>query len=343
MGSACNGDYMEIPLDSQNTSRYIAPLQKDIYASFVQFQGGSVDTIWTMFYPLAEVTPKFVYPMESIGLICYILALMLSMFAAYKELRKVLRKIEGAGYLFVAQVLWIIWIAFCFADWTSSYSSVQTMAIIDGLIPAIYNISTLLSMFATVGLIMKFMGRRHKLNGVLVYGLVAASHFVLAGGGYIFVFCFIPEIAYIFTSWYTLSPLWNLLLFLVNTGPPMIILGQIGNLYGFNNDIKSPMVIYRNLLQQSPIMQILLPTQVLNTVVYVALVVVLQFTELLKNDRNFMAWNGLIILSMIIHEVLNYWIKGYLSKLLELVGSQRKSTPDYKNTTSTSIAKKEDQ
>ncbi|KAJ3319172.1 hypothetical protein HDV06_006612 [Boothiomyces sp. JEL0866] len=330
--TGCIGQYQSVALDSKEVLAYIPLFRQHIYATFYWFDGGTVETVWTMFYPLVEVTPKFRYPLEVIGLACYICAWLLSLFACYKELCKVFKKIEGAIYLLIAQLLWIIWIVFCFADWTSSYSSVATMEIIDGLIPIIYNISSLLSMWATCGLILNFLNIRALVKRAAGYALVLASHIFLAGGGYIFVFCFIPEIAYIFTNWYKLFPIWNLLLFAVNTVPPMMILFKIGNLYAYTNEVRSPIIIYRNLMQKGPAMAVLLPLQLINTFTYVALVVIVQFTQLLNNDRNFMAWNGLIILSMIIHEVLNYWIKSFLTELLSKVGTKDNDTPDCKMT-----------
>ncbi|KAJ3312480.1 hypothetical protein HDV04_003080 [Boothiomyces sp. JEL0838] len=306
---------------------------QNITASYTFFTGGTASTRWTMFFPLTAVVPTFHYPLEIIGFAGYLLALMLSLFAAYNELRKVLRKAKGAKYLLMGQILWILWIILSFMDWNYIYPSVILMEVIDSFLALLYNVSTLLSISATFSLVLNFYSVEGEWKRRSRFAILFLTHFVLAGGGYLYFLGYLPDHAYLFTYWYTLFPAWNLLLYLVNTIPPMLILIKIGSIYGFINEISSPITIFSHLIKKAPIMGVLLPCQVLNTIVYIILIAAIQYSDILKNDRNFLAWNGLISLCMIVHEVLNYWIKSFINRLLKKVDKKTGKDRSRSNTT----------
>ncbi|KAJ3254714.1 hypothetical protein HK103_006866 [Boothiomyces macroporosus] len=102
----------------------------------------------------------------------------------------------------------------------------------------------------------------------------------------------------------------------MNTVPPVVILIKIGIMYGYMHGIASPYQIFMELMKKSPIMSVLIPCQIVNTIAFFVLVSIIQYTTILYNDRNFIAWNGLISFCMIVHEVLNYWIKSFINKLV---------------------------
>ncbi|KAJ3254712.1 hypothetical protein HK103_006864 [Boothiomyces macroporosus] len=106
-----------------------------------------------------------------------------------------------------------------------------------------------------------------------------------------------------------------------------------GSMYGFINDISSPITIFSHLIKKAPIMGVLLPCQTLNTIIYIILIATIQYSDILKNDRNFLAWNGLISLCMIVHEVLNYWIKSFINRLLKKVNKKTGKELSRSNTT----------
>ncbi|KAJ3322505.1 hypothetical protein HDV06_003049 [Boothiomyces sp. JEL0866] len=288
---------------------------KPINALYVNFIGGQSITKWTTYFPMAILVPKFQVPMEIVGLVSYILAVGIAIYASMIELQRLMRNAKGSLFLFIAQIMWLVWVSLNIMDWTIEYPTVLAYEVTEAILSALYSISTLLATLTTFSLIMDYYEYRHRQRSIR-FAILISIHIVLAGAGYLYFISYFDLTAWMFTYWYYLFPGWNLVFFLLNTIPPILILAQIGHLYGYVNKINSNLQIYMTLMTKSPAMAVLMPFQILNTVAYMVLISVLQFTELLQNDRNFIACNGLVSLSLIIHEVLNYWIKNFVHQLM---------------------------
>ncbi|KAJ3271729.1 hypothetical protein HDV01_006424 [Terramyces sp. JEL0728] len=308
----CSGSFESFNLTRETEIFHSTIFGTNINAAFTTIEGGQSNTVWITYFPMAILVPEFQVPAEIIGICSYTLALALSLYAAYRDLLRVLRNAKGSLFLFVAQTMWIIWVVLNIMDWTYRYQSVFAYQFTEALLSALYSLSTLFSTITTVSLILDYYTIKAAYQRKITFTILIFFHLALAGGGYMYFISYFDLTAWVFTYWYYLFPVWNLLFFLLNTIPPILILGKIGYLYGYVKDISSKLKIYTQLM----------PLQFGNTVLYMILVSILQFTQLLGNDRNSIAWNGPMSLTMIVHEVLNYWIKNFVHRLLVRVDTE---------------------
>ncbi|KAJ3319171.1 hypothetical protein HDV06_003050 [Boothiomyces sp. JEL0866] len=282
--SKCSESYDILELSSQEVAFNFNKSNSTLQASFIEFANGEAETEWIAYFPSAILVPTFQIPIEIIGLVSYVLALSLSVYAAYKEVLKVMKRLKGAMILLTSQILWIIWVILNIIDWTIIYSSDSGYKLAEAIYYYIYNISTLLSVSATFSLVLDFYSIRDSRQRNIRFFILFATHIALAGAV-----------------------------------PIIFIFGKIVYLYGYIHKITSPLTIYQQLVLKSPIMGVLVPYQILNTIMYGVLIGIVQYTSILENDRNAVAWNGLVSFSMITHEVLNCWIKNFINKLLKTI------------------------
>ncbi|KAJ3271730.1 hypothetical protein HDV01_006425 [Terramyces sp. JEL0728] len=327
----CTGEFQTLELTDTVQEFQLSNFSASaILAAYTTFNGGESVKQWTAYFPAAGLVPNFQTPVEILGLISYILALALSLYANYREISKFFQKGKVIYVLLLGQLLWTFWVVIKIMDWTFVYESDLDYEIVEEILYVVYNISTMLAISATFSMMLNFYEIKDHKQRIYRYVLLLALHVILAGGGYFVILSYNPDLALVFSYWYVLFPFWTILLYLVNTIPPIAVLFKLGYIFGYSRQISSPIVIVRRLVKKAPIMAILVPCQALNTICYGILISIMLYTHILKNDRNSLAWNGLISFCMIVHEVLNYWIKSNIGKLVKLMDKDESSAGDVK-------------
>ncbi|KAJ3310995.1 hypothetical protein HDV04_004512 [Boothiomyces sp. JEL0838] len=328
------GEYQNYTLTSD--LQIVSYLNTSIAVSNTIFSGGKVENMWTGYIPSAILVPTFHAPLEIVGMGCYIAAIALAVGVAYIEGKHFWL---GARYIFLAQFIWIIWVIMNLSDWVVLYPNVLSYEIMQAVENCLYNIGSMTSVLATFGLLLnyfKVVDANRRMNGYLILWLI---HIIFAGNCYLTALSYVSGYyAFLYTYWNDIYPLWNLFQFTLNTIPPLYIYLTIIKLYSTEKNVKFKKAVAK-IIKNAPLIVTLLPLQILNSLVYMVLSVIIQYTQILGNDRNFLAWNGLLCLANVNHEVFNLLLMTNLTNLVDKVNLKNKAkVPTESSTKSSALA-----
>ncbi|KAJ3271728.1 hypothetical protein HDV01_006423 [Terramyces sp. JEL0728] len=321
----CTGSYQTYNLGAEPTTVDSALLKANLSVSYIKITGGQTKTIWTAFYPSVDLSPNFQWPMEIFGFICYIIAILIASIVSTIYIKQYIGGDKDARNVFFSQMLWTLWAILSLADWVTIFQTLDAWIIMPAFDAVLYNVASMIAVADTFSLILNFVNIREKKKKRIAYTLLVIIHLVLAGSGYISIINLFPGYNEIYTFWFYIFPLWNLFQFSTNTFLPIYIYYRIIIIYSDKSMLYSIPLAHQKLSKKYPSITILLPCQILNTLLYMFMSVVIEYTSLLGNDRNFMAWNGLMCLSNILHEILNLSLMVALNKLLIKIHNQEKS------------------
>ncbi|KAJ3322504.1 hypothetical protein HDV06_003048 [Boothiomyces sp. JEL0866] len=321
--SDCSDEYESIILTTSPQIVYSRVLNTSLSASYYKFIAAGTSIHWTVYFPFSLEVPNFksLFPLEYVGLISYIISLLLATYVATIYLRQYFAGEIAARYVFLSQALWIIWLILNMIYWISTFPNDLDWQILLSASSALYNIASMISVTDTFFMILNFFHIQRKTQKIAAYAVLVAIHLAVAGSGYLMCLTIFESTGWIFSNWQVIFPLWNLFQFSINTYPAIYILYKIICVFAVKNN-KTIFNATKKVLSKSPMMSIVLPIQLSNTVLYMLLSIVSQYTEILENDRNYMAWNGLMCLANIIHEILNLSLMIALNKLILKIRKQ---------------------
>ncbi|KAJ3320232.1 hypothetical protein HDV06_005476 [Boothiomyces sp. JEL0866] len=323
--SDCSGNYQSYALANQLQLVNSEYLNSTIAVAFSIFNGGKISTIWTAYFPAAILVPKFHFPLEVIGMICYVAAITLAVGVAYVEGRHFWNGKPGAKYIFLAQFIWIIWVVMNLCDWVILYPNVVSYEIMQSVENFLYNVGSMTSVLATFGVLLSYFKIAELRKRAIGYLLLWLIHITFAGSCYVTSVSYISDYyANLYTFWYDIYPLWNLLQFTLNTIPPVYIYLTIIKIFATEKNIQYR-ESFKKIVKKAPLIATFLPLQILNSLVYMCLSIIIQYTQVLANDRNFLAWTGLLCLANINHEVFNLLLMSNISTLVSKVNLKDKA------------------
>lgn len=263
------------------------------------------DISWTGLTPSALLVPNFQNSGDWIGTFMFSIALI----AAVAVLRYFLMKyrIKKTPYMLwflISQSMWLIWVVGKTGYYFIIFSTVEQFAVYSEVLGVFFNIATLTLVFnsAQFMLTIKMHTPQFQL-GLLC--LILLIHVTLSGSLYFEYLRFIGSAQEWIKYWNKLTLGWVLFMFAFDTIPSFLATIALLKQTGPSGARPTRFERLSALHKVNSTFSLLLVFQLLNTLAYAAVAIIkYYFTEVLLNDRNWLALDGFFAFYFCAHSVL---------------------------------------
>ncbi|KAI8893743.1 hypothetical protein BC833DRAFT_607348, partial [Globomyces pollinis-pini] len=280
------------------------------------------DIQWTAYHPGTILVPNFQSPMEIIALICTIFSTLTSAYSIYHygshyQLKKRWNSLNN-------MLIHICWFCSCILYifyWCIAYEFEFQYLIVLECYGILINIATLLTAYDTLLTILHFFHINSKVKTNAISILLVMVHIGLAGTNYILYVIGSADIDENIRLWAMAVPIWNYILHIMNTFPPIYMLLMYSRILSMKTELSVQTSLY-TILKKNMYLTLAIFGQLINFGTYCLLTYIASYTQLLGNERNVMANTLMILCCQVIHSLIN----GALMEQLRMVSKTFQST-----------------
>jgi hypothetical protein len=271
--------------------------------------GNQLKLKWIASVPSSDLSPRFKYISEWIGIICIVIALFISIGLNLYYLIAMKTLPETNYWMAIANGLCFAFVVMRLCYWVIIFPDMISWVILEWVENGSFNIATLLSSWTTLKTLMKYY---HVSNTTLVrffFGLVLATHLGLAGSGYLVYWKYFGDITVEMLYWNRARPVWTLCVYTFNTIPAVLMFLQL-------LQSKHSQKAQQDSSLNGTLFLVLLFAQVFNSICHFVLQYLLIYSDLLFTDNNWLAMYGPNSLVDVSNYILTYLLNFNLLQML---------------------------
>jgi hypothetical protein len=278
-------------------------------ASVVVVQGDKLKLKWIASVPSSDLSPRFKYISEWIGIICIVIAISVSLimnlyyFMALKTLP------ETSYWLAISNALCLGFVIMRLCYWVISFPDMITWVILQWVEIVSFNIATLLSSWTTLKTLIKYFHVNNSIMVRIFFVLLLAVHVGLAGSGYLLDWRFYGVTSIGMLYWNRMRPFWTLCVYTFNTIPAILMFKQLSQLKYSQKTLQDTSL-------NGTLFLGLLSAQIFNSICHFVLQYLGIYTDSLFTDNNFLAMNGPNSLVDVSNYILTYLLNFNLIQIL---------------------------
>ncbi|KAJ3313788.1 hypothetical protein HDV04_001592 [Boothiomyces sp. JEL0838] len=300
--SGCIGPSDSIQLYT-NSSTFSFGDMGSIKGELLLINDGIETYTWTAFIPSSLLTFKYKAPMEIIALLCYLIAISISLAVLIYFLQKYnTTKSTYLSMVVVSQILWLLWLLLDFMYLNIVFPQSNAPQVYAEFKAVLFNLASLSTVLNTANFIIGFKVL-DQISKQALYGTVLFLHLLLAGGNYFTYYYLTMANGSVWQKWIQIAPLWTFLMFIFNTLPAFSIAVSI-----VQNTTSNHLTFFqagRKVLLKDKKFASLVGLQLLNILFIGMVYYIQQFTQIPGTDRNYLSMFGIFAFVYALHAGLN--------------------------------------
>jgi hypothetical protein len=276
-------------------------------ADITTVTGDALNVKWIASVPSSALVPSFKYISEWIGIICIVIALLIS-FTLNLYYLLAMTAVPGTTYwLALSNALCFAFVIMRLCYWVIQFPNMLSWVILEWVEIISFNIATLLSTWTTLNTLMKYFHIKNPSLVRFLFVLVLAVHFGLAGSGYLLYWKYFGDVEMLY--WNRARPAWTLCVYTFNTIPAVLMFMQVLQLKHSQKTLQDSSL-------NGTLFLALLFAQIFNSICYFVLQYHLIYTDSLFSDNNYLAMNGPKSLLDVTNYILTYLLNFNLRQIL---------------------------
>ncbi|KAJ3310579.1 hypothetical protein HDV04_004922 [Boothiomyces sp. JEL0838] len=311
----CQGSYITSNL---NIPQLISStLLGNITGEYIKITDGTIAFTWVTYSPeIIEYTECFAVwlPIEYAAYVLMSVASLLSLIrAVYFSVQYTKHKRNLDLYRAVNTGLWFLWVVFNFLYYTVMFSTNEGWMILAQLLYFVFNAATYMTAAGTLMFFLEIQRKeKHYTLGLVI---LFVYQLVTGGSNYLAYFKWVDATSLFFDYWAYLNPVWIVSVYLFDTFPQLILVYSLirARRRGKTTLFQEFMIF----LNQNYIYSTLVFLHFCNMICFYTIMYLTSYSELLGNDRVYLAMCGPLTMVDTLHSILNSSILSELKLILE--------------------------
>ncbi|KAJ3324334.1 hypothetical protein HDV06_000373 [Boothiomyces sp. JEL0866] len=288
--SACSNVLETHSLASQGT--FSSSVLGNVTGSFVAIPSGPITYQWIEYTPEIMLVPNYKGWFEKFALGATILSFFLSLcMISYCLVLCFLKKNFKQILNLIGQIAWLIWQILIYINWVTIFPTVYQWNILEEFKYAFYNVASWITVIHTTSCLLDIYYVKTPIKRGCWFTLLAIIHILLAGSNYFGFWMHDPNIGEFLSRWENVSPMWTIFMFVFDILPLLAILTRFLLLIHSNKQIAMSEVVM-NFFDENRSFVLMLSLQLIYLAAYIFISVLLNNSNYLGSDRDFLAIYG---------------------------------------------------